>query len=74
MSRLRRFPDHRFVGRRDEMKVYDCDDPEQFDRLSEGLGESELVAANLLQSFAPDDLLEAANRGFKSAALPVPPD
>src|SRR5690606_40742372 len=30
MARLKRFEDFRYVGVRDTMRVYDCDDPEQF--------------------------------------------
>ena len=66
MSRLKRFEDYRFVGARDTMIVYDCDDAEQFDELSRRVEDDALVENNLLQSFAPDTLEEAANRGFWS--------
>lgn len=65
MSRLRRFPENRFVGRRDEMIVYDCDESQQFERLSEAVAALDLEASNRLQAFAPDTLEEASNRGFK---------
>lgn len=65
MSRLRRFPDNRFIGRRDEMVVYDCDEIEQFAALEVAATDGRLSSANLLQAFAPDSLLEARNRGFK---------
>ncbi len=68
MSRLERFEDYRFVGTRDTMKVYDCDDEAQFDDLSERVSEEGLVGRNLIQSFAPDSLEEAASRGFKPVA------
>ena len=66
VSRLRRFPDNRFVGRRDKMIVYDCDDPELFDVLTAAVNELALDMGNHLQSFAPDTMDEARNRGFTS--------
>ena len=65
MARLRRFEDHRFVGTRDTMKVYDCDDEPQFAALDARVGE--LEGRNLFQTFGPDNLAEAANRGFRPA-------
>lgn len=65
MSRLRRFADHRFVATRDDMLVYDCDDPEQFATLAERVDNEELVDRTMLSSFAPDTLAEARNRGFR---------
>lgn len=65
MGRLRHFPAHRFVGARDTMTVYDCDDSEQFDELSERVEVDDLVGRTLLQSFAPDTEAEARNRGFR---------
>lgn len=64
MGRLRRFEDHRFVGTRDDMIVYDCDDEDQFSDLAQRAADDDLVARNLLQAFGPDDLSEARNRGF----------
>lgn len=64
VSRLRRFPENRFVGRRDEMLVYDCDDPEEYVVLAEAISSLDLDLRNLLQAFAPDTLAEARNRGF----------
>jgi len=66
LSRLRRYPDYRFIGRRDLMQVYDCDDPEQFAALEELVHRGGLDQRNLLQSFAPDTVLEARNRGFRA--------
>jgi hypothetical protein len=63
MARLRRFEDHRFVGTRDTMKVYDCDDDAQFSALDARAGE--LEGRNLFQTFGPDTIVEAANRGFR---------
>src|SRR4030043_472927 len=34
MGRLRRFADSRFVGLRDDMRVYDCDDEAQYELLA----------------------------------------
>ncbi len=64
MSRLARFEHFRFVGVRDTMLVYDCDDDAQFEVI-QGRVESEgLVGKNLVQAFAPDTELEARNRGY----------
>ncbi len=65
MGRLRRFPDQRFVGVRDEMIVYDCDDEAQFRALRERDEQEGLTARAVLQAFAPDTLAEARNRGFR---------
>ncbi|HEX6221395.1 MAG TPA: hypothetical protein VF115_09890 [Acidimicrobiia bacterium] len=65
MNRLSRFEDYRFVGTKDTMRVYDCDDDLQFDELSERIESDQLVERLLVQSFAPDTILEARNRGFK---------
>lgn len=70
MNRLRRFPDNRFIGRRDEMVVYDCDDPGHFALLSGAVAELSLDMNNRLQSFAPDTADEALNRGFASVHPP----
>ena len=64
MGRLRRFGEFRFVGIRDTMVVYDCDDEGQFAELSERVVSEDLVAKKLLSSFAPDEISEARNRGF----------
>jgi hypothetical protein len=65
VSRLHRFEDFRYIGTRDDMRVYDCDDPSQFEALDTRLGAEDLLTRNLLQSFAPDTLEEAMNRGFR---------
>ena len=65
MSRLARFSDYRFIGIRDTMVVYDCDDAEEFDELEERVAEDDLMNKLQLQSFAPDNLDEARNRGFQ---------
>lgn len=68
MSRLSRFEEYRFVGTRDDMKIYDCDDAEQFEILRGRVEDEDLVGRKLLQSFAPDTDTEARNRGFRPSA------
>lgn len=67
MSRLARFEGYRHVGVRDSMLCYDCDDPDQFETLKGRVDDEGLVEAKLLQSFAPDTMEEARNRGFEPA-------
>ena len=71
MGRLRRFDEFRYVGARDTMLVYDCDDAEQLAALEERVEADDLFAANLLSTFAPDTPVEARNRGFRPAAVMV---
>ncbi len=70
MSRLARFEHFRFVGARDTMLVYDCDEDQQFEILQGRVEAEDLVGRNLLQSFAPDTELEARNRGFRPVGQP----
>ena len=49
------------------MVVYDTDDAAQAEELTARVGADDLYGKNLLQSFAPDELAEARNRGFKPA-------
>jgi hypothetical protein len=65
MSRLSRFEAYRYVGVRDTMRFYDCDDDEQFEEISTRVREESLVGQNLIQVFAPDTPIEARNRGFR---------
>lgn len=67
MTRLRRFEEFRFVGTRDTMVVYDCDDTDQFGELEERVEADDLLRRDLLSSFGPDTLPEARNRGFRPA-------
>lgn len=67
MPRLRRFPHNRFVGTRDDMRVHDCDDPGQFEDLEARVEAEDLVDRRMLSAFAPDTLVEARNRGFRSS-------
>lgn len=66
MPRLRRFERTRFVGARDTMIVYDCDDLEQFALLGRRVESDDLVGRKLIQTYGPDTLAEARNRGFRS--------
>lgn len=65
MARLRRFEEHRFIGARDTMTVYDCDDPEQLATLESRMGDDDLLTRRLVQTYGPDTLAEARNRGFR---------
>ena len=65
MARLNRFEKHRFLGNRLNMKVYDCDNEEQFKSLEVLFVEKEMLKNNKIQSFSPDSLNEAINRGYK---------
>lgn len=65
MNRLNRFEHYRYVGIRKNMKVYDCDDEKQFESLNEYLKDYDYVSLNLVQSFSPDNIDEAKNRGFR---------
>ena len=65
MGRLLRFGENRFVGVRNEMIVYDCDDEAQFATLEARVEAESLVDRNMLSAIAPDTLAEARNRGFR---------
>jgi hypothetical protein len=67
MARLPRFEEFRFIGLRDEMRVYDCDDDSEFKRVEQRISSRDLQQRDLVQTFAPDSLAEAANRGFRPA-------
>ena len=66
MSRLNRFEQYRFLGNRLNMKVYVCDNEDQFKSLEILFEEKEMLKNNKIQSFSPDSLDEALNRGYKS--------
>lgn len=65
MARLSRFGEHRFVGTRDDMRFYDCDDDEEYSVIADRVADGDLLARKLLQAFAPDTAAEARNRGFR---------
>jgi hypothetical protein len=66
MARIARFEEHRYVATRDDMRVYDTDDDAQSEKISDRIAADNLLDRKLLQSFGPDDLPEARNRGFKA--------
>jgi hypothetical protein len=67
VSRLSRFEAYRYIGIRDTMRFYDCDDDEQFDEVASRIKDEGLLGKNLVQVFAPDTPIEARNRGFRPA-------
>jgi hypothetical protein len=66
MARIARFEEHRYVATRDDMRVYDTDDGAQSSKLSERIDTDNLLDRRQLQSFGPDTLAEARNRGFRA--------
>jgi hypothetical protein len=64
VNRLNRFEEYRFIGVRDTMRFYDCDDETQMGALQQRVIDDDLMTRDLLQSFAPDTELEAMNRSF----------
>ena len=69
MARLARFGGHRYVGTRDDMRYYDCDDDAQFAVLAARVDADDLLNHKVLQGFGPDDPSEARNRGFRAARI-----
>ena len=65
MGRLRRFPENRYLGLRDSMTVFDCDDEDQYASVSTAIEDDDLVGSLGVQTFGPDTLDEARNRGFR---------
>jgi len=65
VARLRRFEAHRFVAVRSTMWVYDTDDAEQSSVLEDEVAAGDLFDRDQLQTFGPDTLAEARNRGFR---------
>lgn len=64
MARVARFADHRFVGDRSTMIVFDTDDASESAELVALIEIGALMAKKLLQTFGPDTIEEARNRGF----------
>ena len=67
MGRLKRFAGNRFVGVRDTMTVYDCNDRAQLATIEQRIEADDLVGRALIQTYGPDTLAEARNRGFRPA-------
>ena len=65
MTRLSRLEEHRYVGARDTMRVYDTDDPKESEELAARIESDDLINRLQVQTFGPDTLDEARNRGFK---------
>lgn len=68
MSRLRRFPENRWIGTRDDMVVYDCDSDSEFSALEARIDMEDVTGRLLVSTFGPDTLAEARNRGFSPVA------
>jgi hypothetical protein len=49
------------------MKVYDCDNEDQYSKLLAMTKNLDYIKLNLIQSFSPDTVDEAKNRGFRPA-------
>jgi len=67
LNRLDRFENSRFIGFRKNMKVYDCDNEDQYSKLLAMTKNLDYIKLNLIQSFSPDTVDEAKNRGFRPA-------
>jgi len=65
LGRIAKFENYRFLGNRKNMRVYDCDNQEEFAQIENLINDKNLIINNLIQAFAPDNIHEAKNRGFK---------
>ena len=65
MGRIAKFENYRFLGNRKNMRVYDCDNQDEFAQIKNLINDKDLITNNLIQAFAPDNIHEAKNRGFK---------
>ena len=65
MGRIAKFENYRFLGNRKNRRVYDCDNQEEFAQIENLINDKDLIINNLIQAFAPDNIHEAKNRGFK---------
>ena len=65
MGRIAKFENYRFLGNRINMRVYDCDNQEEFAQIENLINDKDLIINNLIQAFAPDNIYDAKNRGFK---------
>jgi hypothetical protein len=71
MARSRRFERSRYIGTRDTMCFYDCDDDVEFELLEGRIHSDDLLDRCLLSTFAPDVPAEARNRGFRPVRKPL---
>ena len=65
MGRIAKFENYRFLGNRKNMRVYDCDNQDEFAQIENLINDIDLFTHNLIQAFASDNIHEAKNRGFK---------
>ena len=65
MGRIAKFENYRFLGNRKNMRVYDCDNQDEFAQIENLINDKDLIINNQIQAFAPDNIHEAKNRGFK---------
>ena len=65
MGRIAKFENYRFLGNRKNMRVYDCDNQDESAQIENLINDKDLITNNLIQAFAPDNIHEAKNRGFK---------
>jgi len=65
LGRIAKFENYRFLGNRKNMRVYDCDNQDEFAQKENLINDKDLITNNLIQAFAPDNIHEAKNRGFK---------
>ena len=65
MGRIAKFENYRFLGNRKNMRVYDCDNQDEFAQIENLINDKDLITNNLIQAFTPDNIHEAKNRGFK---------
>ena len=65
MGRIAKFENYRFLGNRKNMRVYDCDNQDEFAQIENLINDKDLITNNLIQAIAPDNIHEAKNRGFK---------
>ena len=65
MGRIAKFENYRFLGNRKNMRVYDCDNQEEFAQIENLINDKDLIINNLIQAFDPDNIHEAKNRRFK---------
>ena len=65
MGRIAKFENYRFLGNRKNMRVYDCDNQDEFAQIENLINDKDIITNNLIQAFAPDNIHEAKNRGFK---------
>ena len=51
MGRIAKFENYRFLGNRKNMRVYDCDNQEEFAQIENLINDKDLIINNLIQAF-----------------------